>query len=78
MSHVNMTKDRTISLPPDLCEKHGFNTETPIRIIETRSGILLIPITNAPMNEELARELAEWQALSTSTWEMFPYEETSP
>ena len=71
MSNLMMTKDGLISLPPEVREKHGFTAETPIRVVETRSGILLIPLTRAPMCEELAKELAEWQALSLSTWDMF-------
>ncbi len=76
MAHVTMTKDRTISLPPDVCAKHGFTAETPIRIIETQNGILLVPLTKEPMSADLARELADWQSLSLSTWELFPYEDS--
>ena len=75
MSNVMMTKEGAIPLPPELIQKHGFTSETPIRIIETRSGLLLIPLTKTPMSAELAQELAEWQALSVSTWDSFPYEE---
>ena len=78
MSSVTMTNDRKIALPPELCEKHGFTTDTPIRIVETRTGLLLVPLTNSPMSEELAREVSDWQALSVSTWEMFPYEDKTP
>jgi hypothetical protein len=48
---------------------------TPVRIIETRGGVLLVPLGDAPMSPELAEELAEWQALGAESWEMFPYEE---
>ena len=75
MAQVTMTKDRTISLPPDVCAKHGFTAETPIRIIETQNGILLVPLTKEPMSAELARELADWQSLSTLTWDKFASEE---
>jgi len=70
-----MSKDGTIPLPLELRDKHGFDADTPIRIVETRTGVLLIPLTKAPMNEELKQELAEWQELSISTWNAFPYEE---
>jgi bifunctional DNA-binding transcriptional regulator/antitoxin component of YhaV-PrlF toxin-antitoxin module len=75
MSSITMSKDRTITLPLEVCEKLGFNADTPIRIIETGSGVLLVPLTKAPMSNELACELADWQALSSSGWEMFPYME---
>jgi bifunctional DNA-binding transcriptional regulator/antitoxin component of YhaV-PrlF toxin-antitoxin module len=77
MSNVVMTKEGTICIPPEVRAKHGFTADTPIRMIETRTGILLIPLTNEPMSKELADELAEWQALSRSAWDMFPYEEKS-
>jgi hypothetical protein len=75
MSNVIMAEDGTICIPPEVRKKHGFRADTPIRMIETRSGILLIPLTGEPMSKELADELAEWQALSISTWDMFPYDE---
>jgi hypothetical protein len=48
---------------------------TPVRIIETRGGVLLVPLGKTPMSPELAEELAQWQALGAATWEMFPFEE---
>lgn len=65
-----------ISLPDDVRDRYGLTPETPLRIIETRGGILLVPLTNESMSESLSRELDEWQALGTASLEMFPYEET--
>lgn len=65
-----------ISLPEEVCDHYGLTPNTPLRIIVTRSGILLVPLTNEPMSESLARELDEWQSLGTASLEMFPYEET--
>jgi bifunctional DNA-binding transcriptional regulator/antitoxin component of YhaV-PrlF toxin-antitoxin module len=64
-----------IELPDTVRERYGMAPETPIRIVETRGGILLVPLNRGPMSAELAEELAQWQALSTETWEMFPFEE---
>jgi bifunctional DNA-binding transcriptional regulator/antitoxin component of YhaV-PrlF toxin-antitoxin module len=64
-----------IELPDTVRERYGMMPATPVRIVETRSGILLIPMSDSPMAPELADELAQWQALSAETWEMFPYEE---
>lgn len=64
-----------ISLPENVREHYGLTPDTPIRIIETRGGILLIPLTNEPMSAHLARELGEWQSLGASSLETFPYEE---
>jgi bifunctional DNA-binding transcriptional regulator/antitoxin component of YhaV-PrlF toxin-antitoxin module len=67
-----------IELPDRVRERYGLTPSTPVRIIETRNGILLIPLSDAPMSAELADELAQWQALSAETWEMFPYQQEDP
>ena len=64
-----------INLPDEVREHYGLTPETPLRVIETRGGILLVPITNEPMSESLARELDEWHALGVESLEMFPYED---
>ena len=64
-----------ISLPEEVREHYGLEPETPLRIIETRGGILLVPLVGGPVGEELARELDEWQTLGASGLEAFPYEE---
>ena len=67
-----------IELPDKVRERYGLTPATSVRIIETRDGILLIPLNDAPMSAELAEELAEWQDLSLETWEMFPYQQEDP
>ena len=67
-----------IELPDTVRERYGMMPATPVRIVETRGGILLIPMSDGPINPELADELAQWQALSTDIWDMFPYEEEAP
>ncbi len=62
-----------IALPDDVRQRHGFLPSSQIRVIETRGGVLLIPLGDAPVSEELARELEEWRALGAATWESFPY-----
>lgn len=64
-----------ISLPEEVLEHYGLASDTPIRVIETRGGILLVPLTDEPMGEDLARELDEWQTLGAASIEMFPYED---
>lgn len=65
-----------ISLPGEIRERYGLTPDTPLRVVETRGGILLVPLTGSPMGEELARELEEWQTLGSDSLAMFPYEET--
>ncbi len=75
MLDLTMTQDGRILIPQDIRDRHGFTNETPIRVVETRSGILLVPLGKHAMSEELAKELADWQELSISSWGAFPYEE---
>jgi hypothetical protein len=75
MTSVTMKPGGELTLPAAVCERYGMTPATPIRVIETRSGLLLVPLTEAPMDAELARELAEWQELSLAAWDAFPYEE---
>ncbi len=64
-----------IVLPDAVRERYHLVDETPLRLIETRNGILIVPLSNEPMSADLARELDEWQALGAANLEMFPYEE---
>ena len=64
-----------VELPDKVRERYGIAPASPVRLIETRGGILLVPLSDAPMSAELADELAQWQALSAESWEMFPFEE---
>lgn len=52
----------------------GLRTKPRLRMIETRNGILLIPLTGEPMSPSLRAEIEEWQALGTESFELFPYE----
>ena len=60
-----------LTLPNDIVERYQFKRETQFRIIETQKGVLLIPITSEPVNDELKNELEEWQAIGADGCEMF-------
>ena len=77
MTRLMMKPGGEIALPRELCQRYGLTPETPLRVIETRNGILLVPLTTAPMAEDLQRELVEWQSLSAESWGLFPYEDDS-
>jgi len=64
-----------IELAEMVRKRYGMAPATPIRIVETRGGILLVPLSDAPMSAELAEELAQWQGLGADSWEMFPFDE---
>lgn len=58
-----LSRRKAITLPFDVQERYRLKPDVPVRIIETRSGILLVPLTEDPMTENLAQELRRWQAL---------------
>jgi bifunctional DNA-binding transcriptional regulator/antitoxin component of YhaV-PrlF toxin-antitoxin module len=72
MTRLMVGRGGEITLPEPMRERYGLAPDTPVRIIETRSGILLIPLTDLPMSPELAQELADWQSLSAGSWAAFP------
>jgi bifunctional DNA-binding transcriptional regulator/antitoxin component of YhaV-PrlF toxin-antitoxin module len=76
MTRLMVGRGGEITLPEPMRERYGLAPDTPVRIIETRNGILLIPLTDLPMSPELAQELTDWQSLSAETWAEFPYEDT--
>lgn len=71
MPNLSVESNGAIVLPDGLRKRYGFHQDTPVRVIETRNGVLLIPLTDAPASPELARELSDWQSLAASSWEMF-------
>ncbi len=75
MTNLTMSSGGQITLPPELRDHYGLTPEKPLRVIQTKSGILLIPLTDAPMEPALQQELQEWQALGAASWDLFPYEE---
>jgi bifunctional DNA-binding transcriptional regulator/antitoxin component of YhaV-PrlF toxin-antitoxin module len=73
--NVTIEHDGKITLPDDVLDRYGLAEDTPVRVIETRTGILLVPLTQEPMSEALAAELQDWQSLGINSFEMFPYDE---
>jgi bifunctional DNA-binding transcriptional regulator/antitoxin component of YhaV-PrlF toxin-antitoxin module len=64
-----------LTLPADIIERYQIEKEMQFRVIETQKGVLLIPLTDEPMNRELKAEIEEWQGIGTEGWDMFEYEE---
>jgi bifunctional DNA-binding transcriptional regulator/antitoxin component of YhaV-PrlF toxin-antitoxin module len=72
---LTLESDGKVALPKTLVERYGFKQNVPIRVIETEGGVLLVPLTDEPMDEALREELADWQAATLDAWAQFPYEE---
>jgi bifunctional DNA-binding transcriptional regulator/antitoxin component of YhaV-PrlF toxin-antitoxin module len=74
---LTIKENGKFTLPDEIVERYQFKRETQFRIIETQKGVLLIPLTDAPMNDELKSELEEWQTIGENAWEMFGFEENA-
>ena len=59
MTIMTIERDGKLALPPDIQERSGLLPETAVRVIETRDGILLVPLTDAPMSADLTEELQD-------------------
>ena len=64
-----------LTLPAEFLLRHGMKPEHPIRVIETKGGVLLVPLGEESVSEELAAEIGAWQELAAESWSTFPYEE---
>ena len=72
---LNIEDGGKVTLPGEVISRYGFEPHTPIRVIETQSGILLVPLTEAPMSNALKEELEKWQSLGQDSLSMFPFDE---
>jgi hypothetical protein len=64
-----------IALPEEVLGRYGMKERTPIRVIETRSGVLLVPLSEDPPSAQLQAELTAWQSLAAESWGAFDYVE---
>lgn len=74
MSQNLTIENGRITLPEDVVGRYRLDDDTPVRMIETSSGILLIPLTGSPMSSTLLAEIEEWQGLAAESLSQFPYE----
>jgi bifunctional DNA-binding transcriptional regulator/antitoxin component of YhaV-PrlF toxin-antitoxin module len=74
VSGTTVGEDGRVALSEETRQRYRLLPDTPLRVIETRGGILLVPLTGGPMSPELAAELSQWQALGAGSWDQFPYE----
>ncbi|MEN3001529.1 MAG: AbrB/MazE/SpoVT family DNA-binding domain-containing protein [Armatimonadota bacterium] len=68
-------KHGEIQVPEEVRHRYHLEPETPVRLVETRAGILIVPLTSPTISSEFERELEWWQQVAADSWKMFPYEE---
>ncbi len=78
MTAITVGKDGEISLPTEIRARYGVLPEQHVRVIETKDGVRLIPLTDDPMSPELSRELEAWQDLGAETIQRFHPEPDEP
>ncbi len=78
MAQTIIGKHGEITVPPELQARYQLCPDAPVRLVETRVGILIVPLTSAPLSDDMLQELAEWQSVGLQSWEQFPYEEAEP
>ncbi len=76
MATVTVGPGGELTLPADVVLRKGFKPDRAVRVVETQSGVLLVPVDGQEIPEELARELDAWQELANDSSATFPYEET--
>ena len=76
MATVTIGPGGELTLPADVIRRKGFKPYRPVRVVETRSGVLLVPLDDQVMSKELTHELDAWQELANESWNSFPFEET--
>lgn len=75
MPMIELTPAGDIPLPSEMRDRHGFLPGAPIRVVETRSGVLLISAASRELDPEFAAELEAWQVLAATSLSAFTYEE---
>ncbi len=78
MAQTIIGKHGEITVPPELRARYQLCPDAPVRLVETRVGILIVPLTSATLSDDVLHELAEWQSIGLQSWEQFPYEDVGP
>lgn len=72
--HIRVGPNGEIALPASVRERFGLRPDSHVRVLETRVGILLVPLADARLQPRLAQELGAWQHLGASAWDLFGYD----
>lgn len=72
---LTVGKRGEIQVPDEVRSRYHLEPETLVRLVETRAGILIVPLQDVESSPDLEAELRDWQQHTAQSWEMFPYEE---
>jgi AbrB family looped-hinge helix DNA binding protein len=72
MTDVIADAEGQVPIPSELRQRYGLRPRSKVRVVETRGGILLIPLTDEPMDADLKSELDLWTKVGAESvfgWE---------
>ncbi len=72
MSTAMIDPAGSLLIPDGVGQRQGLLPNTKVRIVEMGCGMLVVPDDGEPMPQELADELAAWQAMGATAWNQFP------
>ena len=75
MSTATLGQGGKLTLPEDVLRRYALSPDRPIRLVETRGGLLLVPLGEEPVSPALVEDLKAWQDLASEGWDAFPYDE---
>lgn len=73
MSTVTLGRCGELTLPEERLSRHGLTPDRPIRLIATKGGLFLVPLSEEAMSSELADEREAWRELASLSWDQFPF-----
>ncbi len=71
MKQATIGKQGELIVPEEMRARYHLEPDIPVRLVETKVGILIIPLTEPP-SDALLQELAAWQQMGLYSWEQFP------
>ena len=78
MTDILTDANGQVTIPADIRRRCGMMPRTPVRVVETKGGVLLVPLTDAPMPPELSAELGAWTHLGAISATEWVYDEEAP
>jgi hypothetical protein len=75
---LTIEENGKLTLLNDIVKRYQFKAKTRFRIIEMQKDVLLISLTDEPINDKLKTELEERQAIGANGWETVDFEEKAP
>ena len=70
--NVTIGSHGEIRLPEDVARRYGTRAAREVRLLQTRSGILIVPLVEDQPSAELQSEIEMWQQAGEDVWQSSP------